>query len=156
MMQRVILTVLGALGMLVATPAMATPAQTKTIEHAAHDAYVAAINSNDLERFLSRVTDDVVFQAPGTPEIVGKKALRDWAAAYLAACQTHWDKISLSFTVTGEWAFERYTYTSADTDRNTGTVTHDTGKGITIFRRDRDGQWRVAIDGWSSDKAPTP
>jgi ketosteroid isomerase-like protein len=131
----------------------ATPAQ---VEHAAHDAYVAAINSNDLDRFLSRLTQDVVFQTPGAPQLVGKAALRAWAAGYLAACQTHWDKISQGFTVTGDWAFERYTYASTDTDRKTGAVTHDKGKGITIYRRGRDGQWRVAVDGWSSDTAPTP
>ncbi len=155
-MQRQNLASWGALCVPLASPAMAAPTPTKAIEHAAHDAYVAAINSNDLDRFLSRLTEDVVFQMPGAPEVVGKKAVRDWAAAYLAACQTHWDKTTLGFTVDGDWAFERYTYTSADTDRQTGTVTRDTGKGINIYRRGRDGQWRVAVDGWSSDKAPTP
>ena len=138
-----------------AAPAPA-PAPDRAIEHAAHGAYLAAINSNDLDRFMARLTEDVVFQMPGAHEIVGKKALRGWAAAYLAACQTHWEKVSLGFTVNGDWAFERYTYASTDTDRKTGTASHDTGKGIAIYRRGRDGQWRVAVDGWSSDKAPTP
>jgi ketosteroid isomerase-like protein len=52
----------------------------------------------------------------------------------------------------GDWAFERYTYKSTDTDKKSGAVTTDTGKGINIFRRGSDGRWRVAIDGWSSDR----
>jgi len=67
---------------------------------------------------------------------------------------TRWEKTSIGFTVSGDWAFERYTYKSTDTDRKTGAVTSDTGKGINIFRRGADGKWRVAIDGWSSDVPP--
>src|SRR5580700_3894369 len=71
--------------------------------------------------------------------------------AYVAATHTHWEKASIGFEVRGDWAFERYTYKSTDTDKKTGAVTTDIGKGINIFRRGNDGHWRVAIDGWSSD-----
>jgi len=124
----------------------------KAIEAAAHGGYVAAINSNDLETLMADLTDDVVYQSPGAPEMVGKAAIRPWAEAYLAAYQIKWEKTSIGFTVSGDWAFERYTYNSTDTDRKTGAVITDVGKGINIFRRGRDGKWRVAIDGWSSDK----
>jgi ketosteroid isomerase-like protein len=69
---------------------------------------------------------------------------------------THWQKRPSGFTVSGDWAFERYTYRSTDTDRKSGAVSTDSGKGINIFHRGRDGRWRVAIDGWSSDKPPAP
>ena len=45
---------------------------------AAHTAYLAAINSNNLERFLETVTDDVVFIAPGTPIMEGKAEVAPW------------------------------------------------------------------------------
>src|ERR1700761_4482460 len=50
-------------------PAHAAPSAA---EQAAHDAYVAAINSNDLDTLAADLTDDVVFQSPGEPQIVGK------------------------------------------------------------------------------------
>jgi ketosteroid isomerase-like protein len=130
----------------------AQAADSKSIEQAAHGAYVAAINSNDVDTLLADLTDDIVYQSPGEPEIVGKSAVRTWLAAYFGSTRTHWEKTSIGFVVSGEWAFERYTYKSTDTDKKTGAVTSDTGKGINIFRRDRDGRWRVAIDGWSSDR----
>lgn len=143
-------------------PAAAVPlaASTKTtesqsVEQAAHDAYVAAINSNDVGTLLADLTDDIVYQSPGEPEIVGKAAVRRWLAEYFGATRTHWEKRSVGFVVNGDWAFERYTYKSTDTDRKTGAITTDTGKGINIFRRGSDGQWRVAVDGWSSDR-PAP
>jgi len=79
--------------------------------------------------------------------------VRQWAAAYFAAYHTHWVKTSI---VAGDWAFERYTYRSTDTDRKTGQVSGDTGKGINVFRRGPDHRWRVAIDGWSSDTPAKP
>jgi ketosteroid isomerase-like protein len=91
-----------------------------------------------------RCGDDVV--------IVGKVAVRNWLAKYFGATRTHWEKTSIGFVINGDWAFERYTYKSTDTDKSTGAVTTDTGKGINIFRRGADGRWRVAIDGWSSDR----
>jgi ketosteroid isomerase-like protein len=123
----------------------------KSIETAAHDTYVAAINSNDTQTLIADMTDDIVYQAPNEPEIVGKNAVRNWVAGYFAASRTQWEKTSMGFTVTGDWAFERYTYQSKDVDRKSGRVTSDRGKGINIFRRGKDGKWRVAVDGWSSD-----
>jgi ketosteroid isomerase-like protein len=143
--------ILGGALVLVAPAALAQD-KTAEIERAAHGAYVDAINSNDVDRLMAVVTDDIVYQAPGGPEVVGKAAVREWVAGYMAAYRTKWEKTSLGFTVSGDWAFERYTYKSTDTDRATGAVTTDIGKGINIFRRGADGKWRVAIDGWSSDK----
>ena len=93
---------------------------------AAHGAYVRAINSNDVETLM---------------------------ADYFGADAAKWEKTSIGFTVSGDWAFERYTYKSADTDRKTGAVTRDVGKGINVCQHDADGHWRVAIDGWSTDLA---
>ena len=132
--------------------AAANASDSQLIEQAAHGAYVTAINSNDVGTLLAVLTDDIVYQSPGEPEIIGKAAVRKWLAAYFSTTRTHWEKTSIGFVVNGEWAFERYTYKSTDTDKKSGTVSTDTGKGINIFRRGADGRWRVAIDGWSSDR----
>ena len=126
-------------------------ANAKSIETAAHEGYVTAINSNDVETLMADLTDDIVYQAPNEPEIVGKAAVRKWVADYFGAFRTSWQKTSIGFTVAGDWAFERYLYKSKDIDKKTGAVTTDHGKGVNIFRRGSDGKWRVAVDGWSSD-----
>lgn len=119
--------------------------------HRAHDAYVAAINSNDLGQLLDMLTDDVVFLAPGEPPYVGKAALLPWLEGYLAAYRTHWDKPVHEFVVNGDWAFERYSYRSTDTPLAGGEPVVDTGWGLLIYRRGTDGQWRVARDAWGQD-----
>lgn len=119
--------------------------------HEAHANFVNAINSNDLDQFLGMITDDVVFMAPNSPRLVGKDAVSPWAAGYYDAFHTTWIKTSLEFVVNGDWAFEQYAYQSDDTEKATGKVYRDTGKGIIIYHHDADGVWRVARDAWNSD-----
>jgi ketosteroid isomerase-like protein len=142
-----VLATFTALGSLAATARPATDATANQ----AFAAYVKAINSNNVDSLLAMLTEDVVFLSPHEPVLVGKKALRPWAEAYLGAFRIHWDKTSLEFVVAGEWAFERYAYKSTDTSKSGGAVTKDTGKGLVIYHHDPDGKWRVARDAWSSD-----
>jgi ketosteroid isomerase-like protein len=116
-----------------------------------HEAYTAAINSNNLGSLLAVCTEDVVFLSPNEPVVVGKAAVRAWGAAYLKAYTIHWDKAVSEFVVAGDWAFERYTYKERDTPSGGGAAVTDTGKGLLVYHHDADGKWRVARDGWNSD-----
>lgn len=119
--------------------------------HKAHEEYVNAINSNDLDTLMGMLTDDVVFMAAHAPPFVGKAALTPWLEGYLSAFKTHWDKPVQEFVVNGEWAFERYSYTSTDTPLAGGEPIVDTGWGFVVYHRDPDGKWRVARDAWGPD-----
>lgn len=119
--------------------------------HEAHDNYVKAINSNDLGQLMAMLTDDVVFLAPNEAPMIGKAALKPWLEGYLAAYKTHWDKPVHEFVVCGEWAFERYSYTSTDTPVAGGDPVRDTGWGLLLYHHDADGTWRVARDAWGAD-----
>lgn len=131
----------------------ATAVATDSTAHRAHEAYTTAINSNNLDSLAGMFTDDVVFLAAHAPPIVGKAAVRAWAAEYLKAFTTHWEKTSLEFIVSGEWAFERYSYKSTDTPKSRGSVVTDTGWGLVVYHRDADGKWRVARDAFGTDTA---
>jgi uncharacterized protein (TIGR02246 family) len=119
--------------------------------HLAHEAYVEAINSNDVERMLDVMTDDVVFMAPGAPVMVGKDVIRPWIEGYVEWCETHWEKPVREFVVDGDWAWERYDWASTDTPRDGSPVVRDTGWGLVVYHRDADGVWRVARDAWGTD-----
>ena len=69
----------------------------QAIEKAAHGGYVAAINSDDVDTLMSDLTDDIVYQAPGAPEVVGKAAVKAWVVSYFGAYRTRWRKTSIGF-----------------------------------------------------------
>ena len=120
--------------------------------HAAHDAYVNAINSNDVDTLLETVTEDIVYLPPNSAAIIGKHDVRQWAGEYFDAFDSTWAKTSVEFIVRDDLAFEWYTYQSTDTPRDgTGEVVTDTGNGINIYRRGQDGTWRVWRDMWTTE-----
>jgi ketosteroid isomerase-like protein len=145
------LMVLGAaLLWTVACSQSATP-DTAAIAETAHKSYVDAINSNNPEVLAKVLADDVVYQAPHEPEIIGKAAVRKWVEGYFGAYSAQWEKKTLDFIVTGDWAFERYAYKSTDTPKDGGAVLTDEGKGLNVYHKGADGVWRVARDSWSSN-----
>ena len=103
---------------------------------------------------MADLTGDVVYQSPNEPDVVGKAAVRQWASDYIGAYRFHWDTTSIGFMVSGDWAFEHYAYKVTNTDKKTGAVSADDGKGVNIFHHDADGKWRVAIDSWNSNLPP--
>jgi tryptophan-rich sensory protein len=119
--------------------------------HMAHQAYLTAVNSNDLQSLLDVLTEDVVFMAPSDQPYVGKPAVRLWIAESLRTSRRHWDKPVQEFVLNGDWAFERYSYTATDTPVQGGAARVDTGWGLVIYHHDTDGKWRVARDAWASD-----
>lgn len=122
--------------------------------HQAHANYVRVINDNNLDSLSSMLTDDVVFLAANDKPTVGKAAVRAWGDAYLKAFHTHWDKPVQEFIVSGDYAFERYSYTSTDTPVGGGKPVVDTGWGLVVYHRDTDGVWRVARDAFGPDHPP--
>lgn len=136
-------------------PMQASDAASDASAHAAHQHYVDAINANNLDDVLGMLTEDVVLMAPDAPPYVGKAAVKPWLEGYIQAYKTHWDKPVQEFVVNGEWAFERYSYTSTDTPIAGGDPVVGTGWGFIVYRHDADGVWRVARDAWGSDKPAT-
>lgn len=129
-------------------------AASDSAAHKAHENYVRVINSNNLDSLMSMMTDDVIFLAADAKPIVGKAAVRAWAEDYEKAFHTHWDKPVQEFTVSGDNAIERYSYTSTDTPIAGGKPVVDTGWGLVIYHRDTDGVWRVSRDAFGPDHAP--
>ena len=139
----------------VATTSVADSAGRDSAAHRAHENYVRVINSNNIDSLASMMTEDVVFLAANAPPMVGKPAVRAWADDYLKAFRTKWDKPVQEFIVSGDYAFERYHYTSTDTPVGGGKNVVDTGWGLVVYHRDSDGTWRVARDAFGPDHPPS-
>ncbi len=134
------------------------PAASEAAVRRAHDAYVAAINSNKVDQWLGSLSDDVEYLVPNQPAIVGKEAVGAWASRYLEEVSTHWTKSVEQWNVSGGWAVGRYAYTASDSiiirDPSTegGGTANDTGWGLIVYRRHDDGRWLVTREAWGSDR----
>ena len=139
----------------VTTSSATDSAARDSAAHRAHGNYVRVINSNDIDSLTSMMSEDVVFLAANAPPIVGKPAVRAWAVDYLKAFRTKWDKPVQEFVVSGDYAFERYKYTSTDSPVGGGKDVVDTGWGLVVYHREADGTWRVARDAFGPDHEPS-
>lgn len=135
-------------------PRSADTAASDAAAHKAHENYVRVINSNNIDSLSSMLTEDVVFLAADAKPMVGKPAVRAWAEDYLKAFHTRWDKPVQEFVISGDYAFERYSYTSTDTPVGGGKDVVDTGWGLVVYHHDADGTWRVARDAFGPDHPP--
>ena len=126
------------------------PAATLAAVQRAHEAYVAAINSNRLDRWLATLDDGVEYLVPNRAAVLGRDAVGQWASGYLQEVTIRWTKTVRSFTVSGDWAFGRYAYTASDSviirdpETEGGGTANDSGWGLVVYHRGTDGAWRVA------------
>jgi uncharacterized protein (TIGR02246 family) len=105
--------------------------------------WMSASESGDLETILKLMTDDVLFMVPGQ-EPFGKDA---FAAAFEGLGDT---KISgesdiVELRVLGEWAFIRNHLEVTATPVH-GEEVHRAGYTLTLLRKGKDGEWRLARD----------
>lgn len=119
-----------------------------------HHAYVTAINSNETDRILALMSDDIVFQVPGEPELIGKTAVRAWASGFFAEFEAHWDKAEHALEQSGDLAVSRYTYIARLRSRGDGAEISEIGKGTCVYHVDGLGEWRLMIDSWSTHEVP--
>jgi len=89
---------------------------------------------------------------PGMPVLEGREAIK----AAFAAMGTIQDMKfnSLSLEGRGDLACERGTYSETFIPPGMSAPIADTGKGITIWRKQADGTWKATDDIWNSDVPP--
>lgn len=111
----------------------------------------AASAGQDLERILSYWTDDGVVISPGMPKFVGKDALRKYVqeSLQIPGFRISWttSDATLSEDATLAYLFSQNKITMNGPD---GNLVSSEGRGVTIWRRDDDGEWRCTVDIWNS------
>lgn len=107
----------------------------------------------DLERILSYWTDDAVVLPPGFPAVVGKAALREYVKASLQipGFKLTWTSSDVAFSPDGNLAY-MLGRNAVTMNAQDGKPVTTEGRGVTIWRREFDGQWRCVVDIWNAEK----
>ena len=133
-------------------PAVDIEADVAAIESLA-DETMKAFNEGDLERYLSLLTDDVVWMAPTQPSAIGKDAAKNWVQFDLI---THEVAITVEeVQVLGDWAFMRNIWIGSGTQKDSGEKFEFNNKGLYLLRRQADGSWKISYVMFNSNTPPT-
>jgi len=109
--------------------------------------WAKAAEARDVERTLSYWSDDAMTLEPDRPAIVGKAELRNMVQAGFKdpKFSITWDPEQVVISQAGDMGYmiEHNRITFADT---TGKVRTVFGKGVTIWKKDSNGNWKCVVD----------
>ncbi len=110
----------------------------------------AASEGRDVERILSYWTEDAVALPPGLAAVVGKAALRQYVEGSLQipGFKITWTSTDVTFSPDGNLAY-MFCRNAVTMNAPDGTPTTTEGRGVTIWRREPDGEWRCAVEIWN-------
>lgn len=127
--------------------------RTKLLQRDAEWADLAS-EGRDVEAILSYWTDDAVVLPPGLPAVIGKTALREYIQANLQipGFNITWSSTDVAFSPDENLAY-MFSDNAVTMNGPDGKPTTIEGRAVTIWRRDRDGEWRCAVDIWNAPPA---
>jgi len=108
-------------------------------------AYNVALNSSDTNAVMPLYTDDGVFMPPYSQSAVGREAVRKAYDDVFAAIQ-----LTVKFNVaeivemSPDWVFARTNSAGTTLIHATGKTSSEGNQELFIFRKDRDGKFRIA------------
>lgn len=117
--------------------------------------WAAAAQAKDAEKFVSFYAEDAVLMLEDAPDFRGKPAIREAIAGMMQD-----PNFALSFETTqvevarsGDFGYERSTYSLTTTDPKTKRPITETGSGVVVWQKQADGQWKALVDAPVSDPA---
>ena len=130
--------------------------QTRLLRGDAEWADLASVGK-DVDKIVSYWSDDAVLIFLGQPVLEGKPAIRAYVEASLKTpgFKIHWASEKPVFSPDGKLAYMRGTdeLTVPGPD---GTTTTLHLRGISVWRRDADEQWRCVVDISNEEPSVTP
>jgi uncharacterized protein (TIGR02246 family) len=117
--------------------------------------YNDALNASSVDQSLALYAEDGVFMPPYSPSAVGKAAVRE---AYSKVFRTI--TLNVKFTiaeivqVSPTWAFVRTNSAGTNTEHASGRVSAEGNQELFIFRKEADGEWRIARYSFSPISPP--
>jgi ketosteroid isomerase-like protein len=117
--------------------------------------FAAAVAADDVERFGSFLADEALFIAPGGAIARGREDVtRAWGELLNdPALQLTWEPAEAFLSPDGELGYTHGEWRQVR-DGDAGTELVGTGRYVTIWRRERDGVWRVVLDAGTADATP--
>lgn len=123
---------------------------------AADSGWAAAAAGRDLEASVAALAADGIMFPPGQPPVIGRAAVREYMrqAFAIPGFSASWVTDTVIVATGGDMAYtiSRSRYTFPDTAGGIDTL-H--AKGVAVWRRDADGQWRAVADIWN-EAPPLP
>jgi ketosteroid isomerase-like protein len=108
--------------------------------------------AHDLDRLVAACAEDGSVLASNAPIATGHDAIRKVFAEFfqLPGFKAEWHPTNVEVAKSGELGYTSGTYTLSFNDPS-GNPINDRGKYVTVWRKRKDGAWKVVRDIFNSD-----
>ena len=123
---------------------------------AADQEWMKVFAAKDVKKSVDFCLDDGAILAPEAPIASGRKAIGELFSGFFAlpALVISWSPAKAEVARSGEMGYTTGTY-QMDFNDPTGKMVKDHGKYVTVWKKQKDGSWKVAYDIFNSD-LPSP
>ena len=143
---------------LIAVLAAACGPQAKPVDvEAERNAILAADDAwsqtpTDVDAYLGLFAHDGIALAPGSPTARGAAAIREVTAPDFEApgAAVEWTASEAGVSACGDLGYSVGTFQQAMNDAN-GNPVETSGKYVTVWKKQADGSWKVAVDAFNND-----
>lgn len=120
-------------------------------------AWAEAAASKDADAAAEFLAEEAVMMPPNQPPIFGRDHVAQWMAQTLASpgFNISWATTDVGVAQSGDFAYSIATNQTQMQLPDGSTIT-DHGKGLTVWRKQEDGNWKVVLDIFNSDMPVTP
>ena len=117
----------------------------------ASQSLIDGLNADDVDAIMSVLTIDHITMAPNFPELDDLGVLRKWHENRVENI-THRGEFDVKeIQLMGDWAYQYWKGSPVLTPKAGGNQMIDELKGIWIWKRQSNGDWKLARSIWNSD-----
>ena len=137
----------------VAAPASPYDARSEILRLDAE--WLQAAQARDVDRAVSYWAEDAVVYPPGSTPLSGRAAIRDYVVKSFPTpgFSISWKTATVTVSSGGDMAYttgtNRVTFNGPD-----GKSVAIDGNAVVVWRRQKDGAWKCAVDIWNEAPAP--
>lgn len=112
----------------------------------------AASKGEDIDHILSFWTDDAVVMPDGFSSVKGKDEIRKYVESSfrIPGFSIKWESSDAEFSPDGNMAY-MFSQNEVSMTGEDGSLQAIRGRAVTIWRKEKDGEWRCAVDIWNSE-----
>ncbi len=111
----------------------------------------AAFDSGNASALADMFAEDAVLLASETPDLHGRKAIRDFYVEEFKEYAIHVDGSPVETKIFGDHGYTRGTYTVKLSPKKGGASVVAGGRYLTLLQRQQDGTWRTICEMSNSD-----
>ena len=112
-----------------------------------------AVNQSDLAGVTGVWAIDGVLMPPHHASVSGQAAIKEYFVELFSRGRFMFEFTASAIDIAGDLATERVEYHASFIATSGIAPSFDRGKGVHVFRRQSNGEWRLAMDIWNSDVA---